>query len=32
MIASNNSTYSGCNEVNRVEESVDESEKKCGNW
>ena len=27
MIASNNCSYSGCNEVNWVEESVDESEK-----
>ena len=27
MIANNNSSYSGCNEVNRFEESGDESEK-----
>ena len=27
MIANNNSSYSGYNEVNRVEESGDESEK-----
>ena len=27
MIANNNSSYSGCNEVNRFEETGDESEK-----
>ena len=32
MIANNNSSYWGYNEVNRFEESEDESEKKCGNW
>ena len=32
MIANNNSPYSGYNEVSRVDESGDESEKKCGNW
>ena len=32
MIANNNSPYSGYNEVNRVDESGDESERKCGNW